>query len=185
MQYNPNIHHRRSIRLQGYDYAEAGAYFITVTTHRRLCLFGEMTGGAAHMNDAGLMVDRWWAELNKKFSAVETDESVVMPNHFHGIICLNLGEPNHCKSVGSEGLKGAHIGAPLPEIVQRFKTMTTNEYIRGVRRLGWPAFPARLWQRNYYEHIIRSDRELNRLRQYILDNPAKWPDDVENPQNAR
>ena len=77
--------------------------------------------------------------------------------------------------------QGAHAGAPLPEIVQWFKTMTTNEYMRSVKSLGWPAFPGKLWQRNYYEHIIRNEAELDRIRIYIADNPCRWSLDEENP----
>ncbi len=114
------------------------------------------------------MVQGWWAEIANKFPTVQPETHVVMPNHFHAIIITGP-------------LQGAHIGAPLPEIVQWFKTMTTNEYIRRVKADGWPPFPGRLWQRNYYERIIRDEDEMNRTRQYIVDNPAKWADDPENP----
>ena len=80
---------------------------------------------------------------------------------------------------------GAHIGAPLPEIVQWFKTMTTNEYIRGVKTMGWPPFPGKLWQRNYYEHIIRNEAELDRIRTYIANNPTQWALDDENPAQGK
>jgi len=153
-----------------------------------------------HWNDAGRMVEGWWFELEKKFPSIETDAHVVMPNHFHGIIVIvgadlppNVGAdlpPNVGAdlppNVGADlrvcpSTKGAHAGAPLPRIVQWFKTMTTNEYIRKVRENGWIPFPGRLWQRNYYEHVIRNEKALNGIREYIGANPSRWEDDPENP----
>jgi REP element-mobilizing transposase RayT len=125
--------------------------------------------------------------LNHKFPAVETDEFMVMPNHFHGIVVIaNVPVGADLRvGPGDRGThaahQGAHTGAPLPTIVQWFKTMTTNEYMRGIKTYDWVPFRGRLWQRNYYEHIIRDDQSLNRVRQYIADNPARWPFDHENP----
>ena len=196
MPYNPDHHQRRSIRLQGYDYTQVGAYFVTVCTQRRMCLFGGVVDGKMRVNDPGRMVERWWLELAEKFPSVKVDAFVVMPNHFHGIL-MSLDQHKDvgadlrvCPgSSGDQGAhtepQGAHAGAPLPRIVQWFKTMTTNEYIRGVKELGWMPFPGRLWQRNYYEHVIRDDREMNAIRQYIVDNPAKWAEDRENPRNLQ
>jgi putative transposase len=192
MKYDPEKHHRRSIRLKGYDYTQMGAYFVTVVTKDRECLFGEVTDGNTRLNDTGRLIERWWVELNHKFPVVETDEFVVMPNHFHGIIVLTdvrVGAdlrvgPASDRKGGNVG-EGAHIGAPLraslPRIVQWFKTMTTNECIRGVKQLGWTELPGRLWQRNYYEHAIRSQESLDRIRQYIVENPTNWEFDHENP----
>ena len=107
-----------------------------------------------------------------------------MPSHVHGIVSIVGADPCVCPGASagtSLGEKGAHVGAPLPQIIQWFKTMTTNEYIRGVRRLEWPAFSGKLWQRGYYEHIIRGERELENTRQYIVDNAAKWQQDPDNP----
>ena len=173
---------RRSVRLMGFDYAEPGAYFVTIVTQERSCLFGEIIEGQMQVNRAGEAITRWWLELTRKFTTVETDEFIVMPNHCHGIIVivdptvgadLRVGPPND--------RTGAHAGAPLPTIVQWFKTMTTNEYIRGVKTLGWPSFRGQLWQRSYYEHVIRNADSLNRIRQYIIDNPVRWEFDRENP----
>ncbi len=197
MLYKADKHHRRSLRLSGYDYTQVGAYFVTVCTQDRASIFGEVINEEMQLNQAGPMVDRWWKELEQKFPNVITDTHIVMPNHFHGIVILKDGKqpvPNagadlcvcpgrHTEPVLSEN-QGAHTGAPLPRIVQWFKTMTTNEYIRGVNHLNWPTFQRRLWQRNYYERVIRTDRELDATRQYIIDNPAKWAEDRENPQNA-
>ena len=173
-------HRRRSIRLREYDYAERGAYFVTIVTQDRSCLFGEIINDAMQLSGAGVAIQRWWFELKNKFATVETDEFVIMPNHLHGIVVITdtiVGADLRAGPVP----EGAHTGAPLPTIIQWFKTMTTNEYIRGVKTLGWPAFRGRLWQRSYYEHVIRHEKSLNRIRQYILDNPAHWDADRENP----
>ncbi len=151
MNYDPDKHHRRSIRMRGYDYAQEGVYFVTVCAQDRQCLFGEIVDGEIRLNDAGRMIERWWFELNHKFPTVETDEFVVTPNHFHGIVVIadvTVGA-DLCVGLDSEG---AHAGAPLrapafaprrvplPTVVQWFKTMTTNEYIRGIKTLGWTSF---------------------------------------------
>jgi len=317
MRYDPERHHRRSIRLRGYDYRAVGAYFITIVAQDRACLFGEVVEGAMRLNDAGRMVERWWLELNCRFPHVLTDAYVVMPNHFHGIVVIHSPPPDTTAppdvgadlrvcpdsmgahgvgadlrvrpntrvcpdsggahagaplqrvrpdstgtpdvgadlrvcpdsmgahgvgadlrvrpntrvcpdsggahagaplqrvrpdstgtpdvgadlrvcpdSMGAHGVGadlrvrpntrvcpdsgGAHTGAPLPTIVQWFKTMTTNEYIRMVKHAGWTPFQGRLWQRNYYEHIIRNERALERIRDYILTNPLHWHLDREN-----
>jgi putative transposase len=159
MKYDSDQHHRRSIRLRSYDYSQVGAYFVTICTQGRLCLFGDVVYGEMKLNDAGWMIESWWLELRNKFPSVEPGEYVVMPNHFHGIIAIVGADLCVCPDSGPP--KGAHIGAPLPKIVQWFKAMTTNEYIRGVKQYGWTPFLARLWQRNYYEHIIRNQEDLD------------------------
>jgi len=187
MIYDAEKHHRRSIRLKGYDYRQVGAYFVTICTQNRACLFGGVADGEMQLNDAGRMIEQWWFELNRKFTTVETDEFVVMPNHFHGIVAITdvtvgadlcVGPAQKGADVGDQG---AHIGAPLPTVIQWFKTMTANEYMRGVKTQDWAPFHGKLWQRNYYEHVIRDEETLNRIRQYILDNPARWKYDRENP----
>ena len=144
------------------------------------------------LNRAGEAITHWWLELRRKFTTVETDEFIVMPNHCHGIVIiadstvgadLRVGLPND-RTGAHPTRQGARTGAPLPEIMQWFKTMTTNEYMRGVRTLGWPSFRRRLWQRSFYDHIIRDEDSLNRIRQYIIDNPAHWESDRENPAAA-
>lgn len=189
--FNPDTYHRRSIRLRGYDYAQAGAYFVTICTQGRACFFGEVVNGEMRLNDAGWVVTRWWTELVHAFAAVETDAYVVMPNHMHGIIVIHADHhlvgadlrvgPDRARRVGPHAHKGAHKGAPLHQIVQWFKTMTTNEYIRGVKTLGWLPFDGKLWQRNYYEHIIRDDADLARIRAYIAANPLRWKEDRLHP----
>ncbi len=136
---------RRSIRLKGFDYSEPGAYFVTIVTQGRSFLFGEVIDGQMHSNSAGRMIMRWWLELRTKFATVETDEFVVMPNHCHGIILIDDPIVGADRRVGPPNFRtGAHIGAPLPRIMQWFKTMTTNEYVCGVKTLDWPAFRGQL-----------------------------------------
>jgi len=172
--YDPAKNHRRSIRLKGYDYSQPGAYFITICIQQRECLLGEITGEDMQLNDAGRMVERWWVELTNKFPAAEIDEYIVMPNHFHGIVVI-IGDPSGIPP-------DTPLNRPtLADTMDWFKTMTTNEYIRGVKECGWPPFWGRFWQRGYYDHIIRDEDELNRVRQYIILNPARWAQDRQNP----
>ena len=112
MRYDPERHHRRSIRLRGYDYRAAGAYFITIVVQDRACLFGEVVEGAMRLNDAGRMVERWWLELNRRFPHVSTDAYVVMPNHFHGIVVIHSPPPDTTTTLDSTGAHGggAHGG---------------------------------------------------------------------------
>ena len=178
-------HHRRSIRLSGYDYKEAGAYFITVCTHRRRCLFGDVIDGEMRLNDAGHVVYDVWDELPTHYPNVELDAFVVMPNHAHGIVILaspadlsDRTSPRIPHSVGA-GFKPALRSHGLPEIVRGFKTFTARQINDICVTSGMP-----VWQRNYYEHIIRNEESLAGIRQYITDNPARWADDPENPKTS-
>ena len=203
MKFDPKIHHRRSIRLKGYDYRQAGVYFITLVTQGREMMFGDAANGEMILNPAGEMIVRWWLELPNKFPNVNVDIFMPMPNHFHGVIfieepvggdvgadlrvCPDCAEqPPDAELFPVNG--GGDVApplrrpnAPLSQMIQWFKTMTTNEYIRGVKQLGWKPFNGKLWQRNYYEHIIRNETELGRITRYIQSNPARWTDDSENP----
>jgi REP element-mobilizing transposase RayT len=184
MTFDPDIHHRRSIRLKNYDYSQPGVYFITVCTHNREALFGHIHENAMILNEAGGMIDRWWQELTKKYPMIDTDAYTVMPNHFHGIVAI-VGAALRGRPDGSNPNNGGqpHRVAPtLGDIIDWFKTMTTNDYIRGVKQCQWRPFPGKLWQRNYYEHIIRDERDLNAIREYVINNPAGWDKDNENPE---
>lgn len=204
--FDPQKHHRRSIRLKGYDYSSEGAYFVTIVAQGRECLFGEIVDGEMRLNEAGEMVVRWWNELPNKFPNIELGEFVVMPNHFHGIIFImpNVGadlrvcpDGERVCPDGEENdspQKGEHMGSPqqagsplrvsLSQMIQWFKTMTTNEYIRGVKQLNWKPFIGKVWQRNYYEHIIRNEKELQQKTDYILVNPSRWDEDDENAMRS-
>lgn len=179
MTYDPGQHHRRSIRLSNYDYTQPSCYFVTVCTQGRGDLFGEVVEGEMRPNDAGRMVRGIWDELSVFYPGVNVDEFVVMPNHVHGIIVLKVLDSD--ESGQAQGPAPTNRSAlSLPEVVHRFKTMTTKRYAEGVRNSGWLPFDRRLWQRNYCEHVIRNDAALERLRRYIVANPSRWNTDGEN-----
>lgn len=174
MKFNPDIHHRKTIRLHEYDYSQMGFYFVTICTQDRVPLFGDIFDGVMVLNGAGMMVETWWNELPEKFSNVRLDEYVVMPNHIHGVIEIVGADLRVCPDKNTSINQGAHTGAPLHAMLQWFKTMSTNGYIQGVNDHDWPCFPRRLWQRNYWERITRHDQELQGTREYIRNSPAQW-----------
>jgi putative transposase len=177
-------HHRRSIRLRDYDYTQAGAYFVTIVCQDRACLFGNVIDGAMHLNDAGKMVQAVWDEIPLYYPGIDIDACSIMPNHMHGIIVLfepdDVVQPHTGQEAGQP-----HGAAPtrlsLPDVVHRFKLLTTKRYSDGVKLMDWTPYNGRVWQRNYYEHIIRNEHSLQRIREYIDANPAKWDIDPENP----
>ncbi|MCK4396605.1 transposase [candidate division WOR-3 bacterium] len=179
MQNKRFLKQRKSIRLNGFDYSQEGLYFVTICTNNQVCFLGEVLNDEMVLTDAGRLVEKWWLKLPDKFPNIELDYYVVMPNHFHGIISIVGADPCVCP----DNLTGEHAGSPLHSIMQWFKTMSTNEYIRGVKQLGWMPFNKKFWQRSYYEHIIRNEKELNRIREYIQNNPLKWELDRENPES--
>ena len=164
---------RKQLRLKDYDYSRNNAYFITICTYHRAHLFGEITAGdtlagagpsmsppprgAFRLNQTHEMLEKWLRELENKYEAATIDSHVVMPDHIHFLLFI----------------EGA--SAPLPEILQWFKTQTTNEYIKGVKRGDYPPFDKRVWQRSYYEHIVRSEQDLYETRTYIEENPSNGP----------
>jgi REP element-mobilizing transposase RayT len=205
MSYNPDIHQRRSIRLKGYDYATPGAYFVTVCTHERECLFGDIVDGVMRLNEAGRMVNTVWDEIPAHYPGIDVDAFIVMPNHIHGIVAIvgaaprgrpgpepsnvTVGAaprgrpgPEQSKNGQPQGVAPTAVGLSLPEVVNRFKTMTTKRYADGVKQNGWPVFPGKLWQRNYYERVIRNVNELSAIREYITRNPQQWSMDTDNPK---
>ncbi|HXF47866.1 MAG TPA: transposase [Verrucomicrobiae bacterium] len=172
---------RRSIRLRGYDYSREGGYFITICTGNRESLFGEIIDGQMRLNDLGLIVQKVWDELPEHYPSIELDKFVIMPNHIHGIIILVGAGLKPALSTPRAGLKPAPTGEnskkrSLAEIVRAFKTFSARR-INEFRRM--PGLP--IWQRNYYEHIIRNESSLNKIREYIKGNPLNWALDIENP----
>jgi REP element-mobilizing transposase RayT len=165
MPFDPEARHRRSIRLPGYDYTSAGAYFVTLVAKDRECLFEHAANRTA--------VERAWLALPATNSHVKLDIYVVMPNHFHGILWLDGPRRGGSRTAPTDALKPRK---PLGRLIGAFKT-TSTKAINLLR--DSPGVP--VWQRNYYERIIRNEAELNRIRQYILDNPANWAEDAENP----
>lgn len=180
MSFDPKIHHRGSIRLQHYDYAQNGAYFVTICAQDRACLFGTISDGQMRANDHGRIVNECWNDLPKHYGQVILDEFITMPNHVHGIIILS-GENERA------GLKPAPTTESTPinkhhglsEIVRALKTFSARR-INQARNT--PAIP--VWQRNYYEHVIRNEEDLNKVREYIITNPAGWDKDEENPEHV-
>jgi putative transposase len=162
-------HRRGSIRLQGYDYAQPGAYFVTICTVQRECVLGEISGGSMQLSEAGKLVAEVWATLPIYFSSVRLDAFVIMPNHLHGIICLQgaLSPPPE---------QEAERPPALGQVVRVFKSLSARAANQLTDRGGQP-----FWQRNYYEHVIRTEASLATIRRYIESNPARWVDDPENP----
>ena len=136
-------------------------YFVTLCTQRHLCLFGEINDAEMLLNDAGQLVDYWWGELPKKFSQVELDAHITMPNHVHGLVLLKDDSEEVSISV----------------MLRWFKTMTTNAYIRGVHEQDWQPFYKKLWQRSFHDHVVRHEKEIDGIRDYIVNNPLRWHDD--------
>ena len=189
-------HNRRSIRLPDYDYARAGYYFITITAQNREHLFGEICDGEMVLNVAGEMVKEWYEKLEEKFPTVKNDMMVIMPNHIHFVVqILKPVGANPCvrpqcdkKQYFDFETKGqTHGSAPtqshivLGDIIQWFKTMTTNTYIKMVKNNTLPPFNKRIWQRNYYEHVVRDENDYARIAEYIENNPLSWNDDMFHP----
>jgi putative transposase len=251
--FDPRVHHRRSIRLKDFDYGQAGAYFVTICTQDRACLFGAIVAGEMRANAGGMMVQAVWEALPEHYVGVELDAFVVMPNHVHGIILL-IGRPDPNLPAGPSpggsldsgrqapakerpdqqsqqparrregqargpegqargpegqargpewqalgpaptvagpracpvpgGAANASASLSLPDVMYRFKSLTTTKYSAGVRRAGWAPFNRRLWQRNYYEHVIRDEGDLRRIRAYVESNPGQWELDQLHPDNS-
>lgn len=194
MKYNPEIHHRRSIRLKGYDYTQPGAYFVTFCAHQRMHLFGEVENGEMHLNDRGKIArDEWLktAELRPYVKLYE-DEFVIMPNHGHGIIWIEDETVGVAPLVGARRRRaptdntdkiekfGKPVKGSIPTIVRAYKSAVTYAVNKLENQRG-----AVLWQKNYYEHIIRNERELNNIARYIRNNPRNWQLDRDNAQNTR
>ena len=174
MKYDPDKHHRRSIRLKGYDYAGPGAYFVTICTQDRACFFGAVADGEMQLNNSGQIAKAAWDELPARFPSVRLDAFIVMPNHVHGIIMVGAQFIAPSDGFGATNQGVMNHAPTLGEIVRAYKAAST----RLIRQAGTPDFA---WQRNYYEHVVRDEESLNRIRQYILDNPERWEFDHENP----
>uniref|UniRef100_Q3ARH7 Transposase IS200-like domain-containing protein n=1 Tax=Chlorobium chlorochromatii (strain CaD3) TaxID=340177 RepID=Q3ARH7_CHLCH len=183
MQYN-----RRSIRLQGYDYSQSGAYFITICTQNRECLFGKIVDGNMILNDAGEMIKNIWHKIPTYHPYSYLDAMCIMPNHFHAIIMTvgadSISAPIDSISAPIDSISAPTIGAEmdsaptLGNIVQTFKRYTTIEYIKMVKQNKLPSFNKRIWQRNYYEHIIRNESDYTHIYDYIQNNPQQWEMDT-------
>ena len=187
--FDPKIHHRHSIRLKEYDYAQAGAYFVTIVTWRREFLFGEIVDREMELSQYGEIVQEWWHEIPSHFPNAETGAFVVMPNHIHGIIFIlerrgTVPVPNEKKTSGgrTQGRETLPLRRPtLGQIVAYFKYQSTKE----MNALGNTGTITKLWQRNYYEHVIRDEMNLKSKTDYIEANPRLWDEDDQNQINIR
>ncbi len=188
---------RRSMRLRNYDYSNPGHYFVTLCTNKRYRFFGYIYRKRLFLNSPGRMIGDIWLSLSGRFPDIRMDEFIVMPNHFHGIIEIHHRAQTNPANPGN--LQGRILHSPdydhgrlrdhynrtpyhpdgtqsgsLGRVIQAFSSLTTNAYINGVKDKNWRSFNRRLWQRNYHDHIIRSRKELNIIRQYIRKNPETW-----------
>ena len=195
---------RKQIRLTGYDYSLPGYYFVTICTQERKNILGKIVNEEMVLNKIGKMINQWWQKLPEKFINVSLDEYIVMPNHLHGIVVINENGQTYGSSNGrthgsapTENVNSIVVGVdpcvdPSPDrppslgkIIQWFKTMTTNRYIRGVKNNHWLSFNKRLWQRGFYEHIIRNETELVKIQEYINLNPLMWLKDEDNLEKPK
>ncbi|MCX5994504.1 MAG: hypothetical protein NTV59_00660 [Chloroflexi bacterium] len=165
-------HSRRSIRLMGYDYSQKGAYFVTVCTNGQRCLFGEVKDGEMVSNEFGQIVQTCWDKLPELYPQAAFDMFALMPNHIHGIVVIEVGAIHELPL--QDRLQRRRM--LIPEIVGRFK-MNTAKRINVMR--GMPG--VQVWQRNYWEHIIRNEESLNRISEYMIGNPKRWLLDRQNP----
>jgi len=160
--YSMPFYDRKNLRLTNYDYSQEGFYFVTICTHERAYLFGDVANGQMQPNQWGTIVKECWYEIPIHFSTVYLDEFVIMPNHVHGIIVMEGGETPPLRPT-------------LGQVVAYYKYQSTKQ-INILRNLQG----TRIWQRNYYEHVIRNDKDLDQTRQYIQFNPLLWDEDVYN-----
>ena len=197
MKHYPAKRHRKSIRLKGYDYTRSGFYFVTICCDRRQSLFGNIVNGAMQLNRYGEIVAESYRWLSRRYPYLILDEWIIMPNHFHGIMVIT-NEPRRVVSRNDPTVRTAPTltrndivltdkNLPInPELKRKslgrligaFKTVSTKE-INLIRNTPG----TKVWQRNYYEHIIRDERALHNIRQYIINNPLSWENDQLHPDN--
>ena len=190
--FNRDIHHRRSIRLQNYDYSSEGAYFVTICARNRENIFtsfeGNVGAGLAPAQDQkiipkltniGKIINKHWNSIPKEYENAEIDEFMIMPNHIHGIIIITSE-----KTVSRKKRAPARSAPTLCDIIGAFKSKCANEYLKAIYSNGINDI-ARIWQRNYHEHIIRNEKELYKIRKYIQDNPLNWAEDKDNLDNIK
>lgn len=197
MSFDSQLHHRRSIRLREYDYTQAGAYFVTICVYNRESLLGEIADGVMKLSAIGEIVAACWNAIPEHFRHVELDEMMVMPNHVHGILVfaydayvegVDRGEA-FAETSAKRGAAANANASPLLEmprgtrprslnsVIQNFKSVSTRKVNKSLFNPG-----SHLWQRDYYEHVIRNEHELERIREYIFNNPYKWAADEYNPK---
>ena len=195
MKYNPDIHHRRSIRLKGYDYSKAGMYFVTICCQNRQCIFGEIENGEMALNNFGKIASDEWVKLSEQYPNVLLDVFQIMPNHIHGIITLGdvgatLAVALNENAIAQNNIAGTNQWAgasPAPtrdvqttkntigNIVGAYKSLVANKCLEIFKSKN--EYMGKLWQRNYWEHIIRDEESYQRIANYIINNPINWKND--------
>lgn len=181
MTFNRDIHRRKSIRLPGYDYSQAGAYFITICSHQRQPVFGHITDREMTLNAAGVTLEKHWRDIPDHFPTVTLGEYVVMPDHFHGIIWITphpagaiFIAPQNTDAMQQQQQQGAMNRAPtVGNIIRAFKARCTHAINQINHTPGYP-----VWQRNYHENIIRNETACQAIAEYIRNNPQTWQDDI-------
>ena len=172
MSFDPAQHHRRSIRLNTYDYTQPGAYFITLCAQNRACVFGQITEGAIHTSSIGQSAQTQWQALPDRFPNIQLDTFVIMPNHIHGILHItDVGAP----LAGAQPPRpntGRPQGSPLHAVVGAYKSLVFKHALAAAKQNQQTLGP--LWQRNYWEHVVRNEAELHAIREYIQNNPKQW-----------
>ena len=170
MRFNPDIHNRQSIRLQNYDYASGGAYYVTLCSKNRDSIFSRIHVGAGlapaqvELTAIGKIIDKNWRNIHNEYANIDIDEFIIMPNHLHGILFKRAT---------------ARVAPTLGQIIGKFKSKCSTEYLKYIYENNINDI-AQIWQRNYYEHIIRSKESLEEIRKYIVNNPFTWESDEEN-----
>jgi len=181
-------HLRKSTRLPGWDYTRPGRYFITICVKRKMCYFGNITNGKIEINKYGKVVEREWLAIENNRRNIKIDEYIVMPNHFHGIIIITrrISQPPSVESDVNYKTRSGGVfrirANSISSIIGLFKSDAKKKIEKVLKNepLTSPYFS---WQRNYHDHIIRSEKELDTIRNYIRDNPNNWDDDEFNPLN--
>lgn len=180
VKYDPNKHHRRSIRMKGFDYSQPGKYFITICTHQRQLLFGDIVDGVMMLNELGQIVQQCWTEIPKHYPDVKIDEFVVMPNHMHGIITIAAGNDGiHRGGTRVMGATTRHQPQHVHPMQPCGTSQTIGAIVRGFK-IGVTKWARQntnihtVWQRNYHDQIIWNQQALHNIRRYIIQNPSKW-----------
>ncbi len=192
MIYDPKKHHRRSIRLKGYDYSKPGMYYVTIVTHNHKCFFGKIENGKMILNEYGEIAQQCWTEITRRFPNIEIDEYIIMPDHIHAIIKITNPPVGTTLAVVPDKTDGAVVPdkiinnfgtytdtnitdtkpPSLGDIVGAYKSIVSNKCLLVFKQKN--QYMGKLWQRNYYEHIIKNNTRLSRIRKYIINNPANW-----------
>lgn len=202
MNYDPQKHHRRSIRLPEYDYSQCGAYFVTICTRNNDSILANTEKSAVvvalaathtltiestqifELTTIGEIVERNWRKLPERFPMVSLDEYMIMPNHFHGIVVINEWDPSlQNDTIKRVAARANPTNPTLGMIVVAFRSMSINNIIAHIEKNRLDMI-GKIWQRNYFEKVIRNERDLENIRTYIKNNPCNWEQDNENPKHS-